>query len=27
VRFAKPAQIAELPAVHGLHHYYIPKAA
>jgi hypothetical protein len=27
VRFAKPAQLAELPAVHGLHHYYLPKAA
>ena len=27
VRIAKPDQIAEFPAVHGLHHYYLPKAA
>ena len=27
VRSAKPTQIAEFPAVHGLHHYYLPKAA
>ena len=24
---AKPAQVTELPAVSGLHHYYLPKAA
>ncbi|MDH3420958.1 MAG: integrase core domain-containing protein [Gammaproteobacteria bacterium] len=24
---AQPARIAELPAVHGLHHYYLPEAA
>ena len=27
VRIAKPEQIAEFPVVHGLHHYYLPKAA
>ena len=27
VRPARPARTAELPAVHGLHHYYLPKAA
>ena len=27
VRPASPARIAEIPAVRGLHHYYLPKAA
>ena len=27
VRLAKPGQIAEFPVVHGLHHYYLPRAA
>ena len=27
VRPAKPAQVAAFPAVHGLHHYYLPKVA
>jgi transposase InsO family protein len=27
VRPASPARIAEFPAVHGLHHYYLPEAA
>ncbi len=27
IRSAKSAQISEFPAVHGLHHYYLPKAA
>ena len=27
VRPAKPAQVIDFPAVHGLHHYYLPKVA
>jgi transposase InsO family protein len=27
VRSAGPEEIAEIPAVHGLHHYYLPRAA
>ena len=27
VRCAEPAQVIDFPAVHGLHHYYLPKAA
>jgi len=27
VRPAKPAQVVDFPAVHGLHHYYLPKVA
>jgi transposase InsO family protein len=27
VRPASPARIAEIPAVQGLHHYYLPEAA
>jgi transposase InsO family protein len=27
VRLAKPDQITEFPVVHGLHHYYLPRAA
>ena len=27
VQIAKPDQIAEFPVVHGLHHYYLPRAA
>ncbi len=27
VRSAKPTQVMGFPAVHGLHHYYLPKVA
>ncbi len=27
IRAAKPCNVVELPAVHGLHHVYLPKAA
>jgi len=27
VRSAKPAHVIDFPAVHGLHHYYLPKVA
>jgi hypothetical protein len=27
VQSAKPGQLIEFPAVHGLHHYYLPQAA
>jgi hypothetical protein len=27
VRRSEPAQVVEFPVVHGLHHYYLPKAA
>jgi hypothetical protein len=27
IRAAEPCNIVEFPAVHGLHHFYLPKAA
>jgi len=27
VRATKPCNVVEFPAVHGLHHFYLPKAA
>jgi putative transposase len=26
-RLVRPTQVAEFPALHGLHHYYLPNAA